>query len=137
MVSGLTYRINDDELSYNSFDGELIVIHLPSGTYFSLHDTAAQIWAWMENHPVTASTLAASFCDAPDDVESRLEEFLHSLEAEHLAVTTDAPAPKIDSAPVAYSIPSLEPFQDLMELLKADIIHDTDDLGWPEVSVTE
>ena len=55
------YRLNDRELVSELLDGEVIIIHLQSGTYYSTLASGADIWhALLSGHSVeeTADWLA-------------------------------------------------------------------------------
>lgn len=130
------YQINDSQVSHNRFDDEIIVIHLTLGSYFSLHGSAALIWETMQKHPVNAEELAKLFEQPPEDACSRIQSFLQKLEEHQLIVPGEAQTSTPLSAlpaPTSFTNPELEAFDDLQELLLADIIHDTDERGWPHL----
>jgi hypothetical protein len=127
------YAINESQISHNAFDDEVIVVNLASGSYFSMHQCAAEIWRLLARGPASAESLAAAFPDAAADAPSEIETFLKQLVAEALIVTSDADA-NVGTATTTYSPPILETFDELRELLLADIIHDTDEAGWPHVA---
>lgn len=127
------YRINDPDLTHNDFDGEVVIVHFGTGSYYSLRDSAAAIWAALRQGPASAEELAA-LCDAPPpDAGERISAFLASLEVAGLVAAADGPAPADRPRLGAYADPVLEAFDELQELLLADVIHDADEDGWPSL----
>lgn len=129
-----SYALNERDLSHNTFGDEVIVIHLPSGVYFSLHTAAAVIWQQLQAGPTTAEALAGLFQDPPPDVVAHVQSFLEQLQAQSLVVPAQAAAAPAIIAKTPFTPPTLEPFDDLAPLLLADIIHDTEEQGWPHLS---
>jgi hypothetical protein len=125
-----TYAIHERQISHNRFGDEVIVVNLSTGSYFSLHGCAAEIWGLLQDGPASAQSLTAAF--RTDDARTVLEigTFLEQLASEDLIVPCEAPA-RFASTAAIYSAPVLEAFNELRELLLADIVHDTDDAGWP------
>lgn len=134
------FAINHAEISFNHFDDEIIVIHLQSGLYFSLRETAALLWRGLEQGVGSAESLSAVFNHASADTEEKVGQFLNQLAKAGLVTPTADPVSA--SVPVvagstAFSAPTLETYDDLQELLLADIVHDTDENGWPNLAVQE
>jgi hypothetical protein len=128
-----TYVIHESEISHNSFDDEVIVVNLATGSYFSLHDAGAGIWRMLQQGPASAASLVAAFESPPREAKEEIQAFLDQLAQHQLIVGTSAPAvPQTSQRP--YATPTLEEFDELRELLLADIIHDTDQHGWPHVA---
>jgi hypothetical protein len=131
--SACRFRLPDGRIEANILDGELIVINLDSGYYFSSTGIGAQIWqAALDGLSVTdiANALAghyglsaqAIFRDASSFLQKLIEEGL--LEKEHLEPnghdhSMAAPAFLTD-APPAYSPPELTKFDDLVENFAID-----------------
>jgi Coenzyme PQQ synthesis protein D (PqqD) len=126
------YKISEFQISHNRFDDEIIAVNLATGSYFSFHGTAAELWSLMERGPATADSLAAAFTGAPVGASGEIETFLERLHAEGLL--TECPETPVQfTSTQAYSTPLVEEFDELRELLLADIVHDTDEAGWPHL----
>src|SRR5262245_115617 len=80
------YALNDAQLCHNTFDKEVVVIHFPTGTYFSLRESAAQIWQALERSPTSAEMLTAMFDRPPADALAQVEDFLRKLGEKGLVV---------------------------------------------------
>jgi len=128
-----SYRIDESRISHNRFDDEIIAVDLASGSYFSMHGTAAEIWRMIESGPASGASIAAAFGQQSSTAISEIQAFLTSLEAKRLLRAVDDPACATTTS-LAYSLPVLEEFDELRELLLADIVHDTDDAGWPNLA---
>ncbi len=119
-------------------DGEVLIIHTPSGTYYSLEGTGEQVWnALLAGH--TVDEIAASYTDVEhgglDSVAEAVSVFVRELQQEQLIVPGDqsaAPGPaRRPAAP--FSSPALQKYTDMQELLLVDPIHEVDpQSGWPE-----
>jgi hypothetical protein len=128
-----TYLIDESRISYNRFDDEIIVVNLGTGSYFSMHRTAAEIWRMIESGPASAASIADAFGQPMPAVTSQIQDFLNGLEAKGLLRAVNDPA-CVSTTSASYSLPVLEEFDELRELLLADIVHDADDAGWPNVT---
>lgn len=128
----ITYKILEAQISHNRFDDEIIAVNLATGSYFSFHNTAAELWGLLERGPATAETLSAAFADAPVGASQEIGVFLARLHAEGL-LTECAEEPERFTSAQAYATPIVEEFDELRELLLADIVHDTDEAGWPHL----
>ncbi len=135
-MSKQCFTINNSEVSYNFFDDEIIVINLQTGMYFSLHNSAAALWRVLQQGSATVESAAAVFDAATPEVAAGVREFFAKLQAERLiieAAAAETPS-AVPTQKSAYSPPALEAFDDLQALLLADIIHDTDENGWPNLT---
>lgn len=44
----VAYKIPETQISHNRFDDEIIAVNLATGSYFSFHNTAAELWSLLE-----------------------------------------------------------------------------------------
>jgi hypothetical protein len=120
-------------------DGELVVMNLTSGTYYSSQGLGATVWRWIEEgHAVAAIEQALiAGCDVPADTVTRdLTAFIEQLSAESLVrPAPTAPAgelpPPAPPGRLPYDRPTLAVYSDMQDLLLLDPIHDVDAAGWP------
>ncbi len=131
----VAYKIREADISHNRFDDEIIAVNLATGSYFSLHNTAAELWSLLERGPATADSLSAAFADVPASASEEIGMFLTRLQDEGLLTTSTEDPVRLTSAR-AYATPVVEEFDELRELLLADIVHDTDEAGWPHLITT-
>ena len=142
------YRVNTPTVAAETVDGEVLMINLESGNYYSLRDTAAAIWHGLEHGVPTVAIAAALAERLPGaDAAALVDDFLAELATEHLVVPLDAtadpgvgvdtlwtpPAPAAQSAPAAPAAPPmLEKFTDMQHLILLDPVHEVDAAeGWP------
>lgn len=131
----VSYRIPESQISHNRFDDEVIAVNLATGCYFSFYNTAAELWNLLERGPATAESLTAAFAATPEGANQEIAIFLMCLHEKGL-LTKCAEAPVQVTSTQAFSAPAVEEFSELRELLLADIVHDTDEAGWPHLITT-
>jgi len=132
------YRLNTPDVVHETVDGEALIIHTPSGVYFSLLGTGEHLWnALLAGH--SASEIAAAYTDGTDvtttGVLTAVEDFVENLVTEELLVPSDqqVESGKLPSAPQPFSIPTVQKFTDMQELLLVDPVHEVDpQAGWPQ-----
>jgi hypothetical protein len=139
-MSEAGHRVNAPTVAAETVNGEVLMIHLESGNYFSLRATGAAIWDAIELG-VPAPEIAAAFRDRYGiaDADAVVDGFFAELVSEDLL--TAAPpaatngqstawmAPALDGDFVA---PRLEKFTDMQQLILLDPVHEVDEgQGWP------
>lgn len=131
-------KISQPKVSHQSIDGEVVVINLENGSYYSLLDLAARLWELIAAGWSRAELLdlvAATYADETATAASAA--FLDDLVREglvHEGHVMDEPVEKLATEialPDPFAPPLLETFTDLQELLMLDPIHDVDAAGWP------
>ena len=130
-------RINTPGVTHQNIDGEVIILNLNNGSYYSLAGSAATLWAWCENASEQQLIEAAQtyFTGDAAQIERETREFLAQLQTEELLVpheSSNAPSTQNVAADAeAFQTPKAEKFDDLADLLLIDPIHDVDAAGWP------
>jgi hypothetical protein len=123
------------------FDDEVVVVHLETGHYYALNDTARRLWQGFDAQQSTAAlctALHATFAAERAQIDADVAAFVEQLVAEKLIeLTLDGAAeiasPPTPAAPRApYVAPQLTKYSDLQQLLLLDPIHDVDPSGWPK-----
>lgn len=119
----------------------MVIVHLGSGSYYSLSDSAARLWQELSGRPMSALELAQRLSAWYDvDADGALRDgsqFLAHLEREGLVLQADmpgAPAVPVEALAVRplYAPPALSTYNDLQELFLLDPVHDVDPAqGWP------
>jgi len=140
-VSNRTFRINDSGIVHETVDGEVIVIDLESGVYFSLTQSAADLWSALVEGATPAQLadlLAARYDAASADIDAAVAAFLAELVAERIVVVDvgaaaapPAAAPTAGAARRPFAPPVLSKYTHMSDLLLLDPIHDVDEQGWP------
>ncbi|HZT52759.1 MAG TPA: PqqD family protein [Gaiellaceae bacterium] len=138
-------RVNTPHVIHETIDGEVIVINLASGNYYSMRGAGADVWEIVQAQPGTdASGIVAAVSqrfDAPTEtVEREVAAFLEELRREELIAATEdgaaAATAVLDGLPDAdgrrpFEPPQLEKYTDLQDLVLLDPVHEVDATGWP------
>jgi hypothetical protein len=121
----------------DDFGGEIVVLNIATGMYYSLRNLAAAVW-----RDLTAGCgverLLAELEEINEAASAATAKFVGELQSAGLLRRGPSPlnhaAPLESPAFVASGevMPILEGFEDMKEFILSDPIHDADDLlGWP------
>lgn len=140
------YRVNAPHVVSETIDGESIVINLQSGCYYSLRETATEVWSLvgpLGHAGAIAARLARRYRDAEPVLAEHVSAFMGRLCGEGLLVEAgedddgavppgEVPCDDEDGAArPAFAPPAFDRYNDLQELLLADPIHEVGEGGWP------
>ena len=128
------FVVDNSRVAHQAVDGEVIAIDFQSGAYFSMRETAADIWALLDSGESLEDVIAAYTKQTDTDrVAEEIGTFVMS--ALNAKLLTRASESRRSNGPVkacaAYTAPILEQFEDMAELIKLDPIHEVSELGWP------
>lgn len=127
------FAINAPNIVTENFDGQVLILNLANGYYFSLEGIAGQIWTSMiSGHPL--DVIAAHIhAHRPELLEDAIA-FMQRVNNLNLVVPTEDAASPSNSIAETWSgePPRLVVYEELAELIYADPIHDVDEqVGWP------
>ena len=146
-MEALRLRVNAPEVIHETIDGEVIIINLASGNYYSVKGSGAGVWDVIQQSSATAAEIVAGvasrFGHPATEVEAPVLRFLDHLREEGLVVDGDAVgessalalvvASANGSAPgEAFEAPVLEKYTDMQDLVLLDPVHEVGATGWPE-----
>jgi len=127
---------NTKTISARIFDDEVVVANFASGIYYSLLDSAFDVWnglmAGLSPEQI-AQRLHADPSGQKEGFLENIKQFVQALETEGLispgAATVDSTwhPRKLQEL----TAPRFEKFTDMQELLLLDPVHDVSDAGWP------
>lgn len=134
------YRINEPNISSEEIDGEVIIVNLLNGNYYSAQGMGAYVWgriSYGEGLDNMQTSLSRQFPGSETTIRDDLSDFLDKLEDEGLIVKAGNPDETgsilIDaSMPEQYATPNLNCYSDMNDLLLLDPVHDVEDEGWPK-----
>jgi hypothetical protein len=119
------------------FDDEVILANFDTGIYYSLTDTAADIWLGLKSG-ATVDDIAAAFAKlgggGAEDYKKPVAGFIETLLAENMILPLEGtadPQPWSPQFSNSFSQPVLGRFEDLRDLLFLDPVHDVSEAGWP------
>ncbi len=144
MKFGGIYEANENDILFESFDDEIVIINLKSGVYYSLDKTGKLFWELLLNK-VKPSVILKVFQNSSiltgENLE-KVEDFLNKLNSEGLIRPLDDEAHVNSDTETAErllvklqnitEVPVIEKYTDQQELLLLDPIHEVSDLGWPD-----
>jgi transposase-like protein len=123
----LRFEVNKPDVVDESVDGEVLIVHLGTGAYYSSRGAGDVAWRL-----IAAGSSVAEVAKSHGIESEALTSFVQQLLAEDLVrARTSPPADVPDLAPVAGE-PTLEKYTDMQELLLLDPIHDVEEAGWPK-----
>lgn len=130
----IAYQINEPNVVAEEFDGEVVVLNLATGTYYSFENSGHALWL-----AVCAGTPPGAVVEALKSSGSEhagaVQDFFDKLVAFDLVRPDPDARNGSDHAAAAAAVttaPGIEVYEDLADLITADPIHDADDqTGWP------
>jgi hypothetical protein len=112
------------------FEDEIVVVNLDNGFYYSLKDSAMEIWAMLERR-ATRVSIEQAYQNASADQLQEINSYLNFLIAENLAAEVET-GQRDPEKPVLFTKPQYAKFEDMANLIMIDPIHEADDTkGWP------
>jgi hypothetical protein len=120
---------NESEVAAKVIDGEVIIIRLSDGLYYSISGAGCLVWELIERRRTVGEILEAVAArhDAPDaQVRDDVASLLAELSRERLVTSTTEAGPALAAGPPAnegkapYEAPVLQKYQDMADLLALD-----------------
>lgn len=138
-----TFHTDLPNIMHEMIDGEVVVVNLENGTYYSFDGIGGQIWALLDAGSGLASVqaqVAARCRGEPGAIAEAVARFIERLRDEGLVRIGDADAETVaelatvaEAERVPFAEPALQKYTDMEALLLADPIHEVDDAGWPNL----
>lgn len=130
------YQVNSPEVIEESIDGEVLIVHLGTGAYYSSDGSGNFIWRRVvagQTASEVAAAVASHFGLDAEPATLTVERMVGQYEVEGLIRERDArPVEDVPpAAPAAYEEPVLNKYTDMEELLLLDPVHDVEEAGWP------
>lgn len=151
-MSLVRFRVNAPKVVAEPIDGEVIIINLETGHYYSLVDVGADVWASLASAGTLHDAVAAvtsRYAGDPTVIADGVARLVHELEREALIVPagggdtpsarhpTPPPMPRLEpDSPEAerrrpFVESRLEKYIDMEKLLALDPVLEVDETGWP------
>ena len=139
------YSTNPNAM-HETIDGETIVIHLATGTYYSLRGSGPAIWnaiASGTTRDLIVAELESAYEAPPGEIATATDAFLAELETEQLIARGNGAGPAGEPVLVsaqtrsAFEEPQLAKYDDLQDIILLDPVHMVDEQGWPNVAPVE
>lgn len=119
------------------FGDEVVLANYANGIYYNLSGTGAQIWLGIKAGKTTDEIVDGFSAKAATDasvINQSVRAFVDHLLAEGVIIPSRPASDSEDWSPLIpgeFSVPELERFDDLRDLLLLDPIHDVGESGWP------
>ncbi|MGH9048212.1 MAG: PqqD family protein [Acidimicrobiia bacterium] len=145
-------QVNAPTVAWEAVEGEVIVINLGTGTYYSLDAAGALLWEGLAAGATVADCVAAVRARYEGEeplIRGALDELIRDLQTEGLVVPAspddspddprdpgtvpgiDSPGPADDGERTPFVAPRLERYIDLQNLIQLDPVLAVDERGWP------
>jgi hypothetical protein len=140
MASAL--RANRSHVVHETIAGETILIHLGTGTYYSVDGAGSEAWEFLAAGATRESLLAAGrdrYVGDADEIEAGLSSLVEALLREELLVEAEEAEAgesraSLPAGQLPFAVPVLHVYTDMQEFMLVDPIHEVDDAaGWPHV----
>ena len=140
------YRLNEQEIFYDTTDGQAIIINSLNGCYYSMDVPSSSVFECLiSGCPDGAITEAlAGMPGCPEDIKCRLSTFIDQLMAESILLRREGVEKAICKCGLALDKIGpefnfcFEKFTDMQDLLLSDPIHDASpEVGWPVMKPDE
>jgi hypothetical protein len=134
------YRVNSPQVVYENIDGELILVHMEKGAYYTTDEVGAALWDLIESRCTVSEiheALESQFDASPGEIEAATASFLEQLVGEELVLREDPASdrtPPRRPLPISkrpFRAPGLQSYRDMQDMLALDPIHDVEAAGWP------
>ena len=140
MTAQDVYRVNSPRVIFESIDGELILVHMEKGAYYTTDEVGVLLWDLIESKASAdemATVLRSEYEADEADIEAELTAFVGRLIEEDLISLVEPAADRTPPrrAPVVtrrpFRPPTLQSYRDMQDMLALDPIHDVEAAGWP------
>jgi hypothetical protein len=143
-----TFRVNSPRVMHETIEGEVILIDLTTGSYYSLRAAGAAVWHAIENgadEDGIRDALELRYEGPSDEIRSAVGSLLDDLAAEGLIEQADASdvndartastaSPPSANGRTPFEVPVLEKHTDMQDLILLDPVHEVDQQGWPHAA---
>ena len=129
-----TFEINkSQDISYEIFKDEIIIINLKSGKYFQIENSGVEIFKNIKNNLTTEENIRSFI---PQNNKNKLEiiKFIQILKKNHIILETNTIKEKrITLKKYKYKKPKIIIYNDMKKILISDPIHDIPKKhSWPK-----
>ncbi len=134
------YRVNAPGVVEESIDGEVLIVNLDTGNYYSADKSGEVIWRLLAggaSGDEAVAALAQRYRATPAELTEAVRALLGQFLEDQLLVSADGVGrspngiPAAEREPAPFEAPALRKYTDMQELLLLDPVHEVDEEGWP------
>lgn len=141
----LQFKVNSSKVIHETIDGEVVIVNLDNGNYYSLANVGADIWTRIDDAPVgeIIAETVQRYEGVPQEIEASVKQLVTDLQKEGIIVAVEEtrtsndggfkPRHGSENGKLPFSPPILQKYDDMQDLLLLDPIHEVDEVGWPNV----
>jgi Coenzyme PQQ synthesis protein D (PqqD) len=139
-----SFRVNSPNVIHETIEGEVVLIDLKTGTYYSLRDAGAAIWQAIEagaDEDEALAALTVRYEGSEEEMRESLRRLLGELEHEGLIRAEEESTARPEPLPAAnggsrvpFHPPALEKHTDMQDLILIDPVHEVGARGWPHAA---
>jgi hypothetical protein len=149
MTSSVRFKVNSPQIIQETIDGEVVIVNMDNGNYYSLDNVGAAIWSLIESGAAVSEVvdrMTQRYEGNHVDIENAVNQFVAELQQQALIVPDGAKEPGkgskglgmrvesgADIARLRFEVPILHIYTDMQDLLLLDPIHEVDETGWPNM----
>ena len=148
MNSSDCFRVNNPNVIHEVIDGEVVIVNLNTGNYYSIEKLGAAIWSFIDTAAALdqiTDAIADRYEGNRKDIEIAVNKLVNQLVEEDIIVldksrkpngeiTSSGTAVRTHTEKLRFEEPVLNKYTDMEELLLLDPIHDVDETGWPNTN---
>jgi hypothetical protein len=140
------FQVNSPNVIHEIIDGEVVLINLETGSYYSIDSVGAVVWDYIGqglSSSQIVEAIASQYNSEPAAIDQGIQQLFVQLQAEQLIVPTEPPQLNGHPPPInvaangqdapQFEAPVLHKYTDMEDLLLLDPIHDVDETGWPNL----
>ena len=135
------YETDLNNIIFEAIEAELVVINLKSGCYYSLNESASEVWKLViDGYSIKqiSEFFVKQYPPSTNDPSGEISRIVSEFIREDLiseAVPTDVSGkselPGGLVFPKSFQSPTITKHSDIQDMLQLDPIHEVTDLGWP------
>ena len=152
MSASTRFKVNGPNVVHEAIAGEVVIVNLKSGSYYSLDKVGADVWEGIVSGGSVGQVVEAithryegAGADIKGGVSQLVDELvqeellvpLTSEEVQHLPDGGQADRPDGSASGGAYEPPVLQKYTDMQDLLLLDPIHEVEETGWPNAKTDD
>lgn len=144
------FSVNAPKVVHETIEGEVVIVNLDKGDYYSLVQAGADIWSGITSgisKGEIIEEMTQRYAGSSATIEKGVNDFIDQLQREELIKIdqtesnnsngkTASILAEVNGEKPNFEPPSLNKYTDMEELLALDPIHEVDEeVGWPSAKV--
>jgi hypothetical protein len=150
MAHPTAYESNAPDVVFEAYPDETVLIHFPTGCYYSLDVVGQQLWEALSQGVAVGDVVEwarSYYAGDSEKIGEVVVGFANALAEEKLLRPVEAPLPPEGGSLLPavaakgerplFVPPLLSRFRDMQEMLLFDPVHEVTEAGWPRVEAPQ